>query len=421
MGAIGNCCCDVNCVIATDNFNRTNANPPSGDWSVVSGQWEILSNRLRSISDGPIVTTIRQVASTRPNTEYSIRMYFKCINIAAGDAFAIICGYETSTTFYWVKLTELNGSMYPKFYRRSGGIDTLLMDIVSHPGGVGFPVNASGGYGNVTFTGKICFAEEDWTVDASAGSSETGIGQENSESETSWTFTGQGGLVNLPATLGMVGFLYGEFDDFAFHYHWEAKSKCDYCSCICRDPDNLDDYAQLPECLLLTFVPQFDPADYPCALNNAEIIVRQGLVVDPLGHQLSPRKFVWSSDDVGTGTPTDLAARFYCQPASFGDEKFSVCIGIPSESGNFQFADPITGLLSGFTCGKVDWTQSSCIPLNMVFADLKGDVTTCELSASPFVQGIKSPLCKDSGCIADTPANNDLIESLRWKVVVTEC
>jgi len=408
------CCCDTNCTISTDDFNRANANPPSGSWSVVSGEWEIIGNQLEVITEGPIVTTVRQGPSTRPNTEYSIKMYFVCKNATVGSVFKIICGYENSNTFYWIRLERVGTSMQPKFYRRSGGTDTLLMDIETHPGGIPFPVDTSGNL----FEGKICFSQNDWTLDKGSGLGESGEGLEVQNSETQWTYTGTGGLGSLPSTLGMVGFLYGDFDDFAFHYHWEAKAVCDYCSCLCREPSDVDTYAQFPEELLLTFVPLFDPSTYPCELNNATLALKQGEVVDGFS-VLSPRKYLWTNEVVSSeDTPDDLRAFFYCNNSTGPvDERFTLCVSIPSLSGTYEWGNGTTR--AGAPCDDVYWAESSCIPLVLTFRPLSAGPTTCEISAG--VQGLKNPLCPIEGpCLEETAGNTAFLTGLQWKLVITE-
>jgi hypothetical protein len=414
MGAFGNCCCK-DCTIGTDDFNRADANPPTGDWSVVSGEWEIDGNQLEVVTEGPIVTTLRQRASTRPNTEYSIKMYFLCKNVTEGSVFKVICGYENSNTFHWIELTRVGTSMMPKFYSRAGGVDTLLMDIGTHPGGIGFPVDTSGN----TFAGKICYSQDDWTLDAGSGLGESGLGLEFQNSETQWTYTGEGGQGSLPTTLGMVGFLFGDFDDFAFHYHWESRVPCDYCSCICRNPDDVDDYRQFPEELLLTFVPLFDPSTYPCELNNATLILKQGEVLSGT-HELSPRKYLWTNDGPGDDTPASLVAFFYCNNSTGPVEtRFTLCIGIPGLSGTFIWGTT-TGPV-GYPCDNVDWSESSCVPLSLTFQPLSAGPTTCEIVPGVGPQGLKHPLCPIEGpCLEENPTNDAFLRGLQWKLVITE-
>jgi hypothetical protein len=183
MGSIGNCCCDVDCEITADDFNRADANPPTGDWHVVGGEWEIDNNQLEMITEGPILTTIRQPRLTRPsNTDFTIKMFFRWVGIEEDETCKVICGYISTTEYYYVEFYELDGSVYPKFYHYLSGTAILLMDITTHPAGVGWPVEV-GDFIDL----KICWSKVDWTADQ-ATDSESSTGSER-QSESAWTYS----------------------------------------------------------------------------------------------------------------------------------------------------------------------------------------------------------------------------------------
>lgn len=416
------CCCPAPCILHTDNFNRADASPPSGRWSVVGGVWELDTNRLRSLSTGPIVTTVRQPPSTRINSDYSIKIYFKALSIGIGSSFGVICGYEDENNFAWVRFSRVGDSVFPEFFVRSGGSDTLVMDITTHPGGIGFPIDTGGGLN--TWTGKICYSLHDWTVDAGI-SEESGTGNLTVGSEHPWTVGTQGGQAALPSIGGMVGFLYGEFDDFAFHQHWEAKIECDHCSCLCINPTDSDDYRALPEVMLATFVPQFDPLDYPCSLNYATVAIYQ---VEIEGEtDLSPVKKVWTNQGIedGTGMPGDTDLILRCNDsAGTSEQRFTLGLIAGSGTGTYRWGD--TPLSSGdYPIAYVRWAESTCSPLSLVFGPLSADPTTCEtVEGGGGEMGYKIPLCVGSatdGCRApaDLTTFNELA-ALEWKVVITE-
>ena len=405
------CCCNgVDCLITSDDFNRADSNPPSGSWHVVSGEWEIDTNQLKMITEGPILTTVRQPRLTRPNnTDFTIKMFFRWTGIGTGETCKVICGYLSATNYYYIEFYELSGSVYPKFYHYTGSA-SLLMDITTHPAGTGWPVEV-GDFIDL----KICWSEVDWTADQSTDS-ESSLGNELS-SESTWTYTGVGGQANLPTSYGMVGFLKGDFDDFELFYHWESNVQCDYCSCLCRNPDDINDYFQFPETMLVTFVPMFDPSVYGCELNNAEIEIHQRGPLSGGGEGKSPEKKYWENTGDTADTPSGIGVQFYCENSSGPViDRFRLGLCLPTLSGGYDWGDG--GSADGCPTARVDWTESSCNPLHLVFKLLEANATTCEIS--PGVQGIKNPLCITGECIAENPSNVAFLEGLQWKLVVTE-
>ena len=212
----------------------------------------------------------------------------------------------------------------------------------------------------------------------------------------------------------MGGFLYGYFDLFAYHIHWESDVVCDHCSCLCLhpDPDLIDEYSAVPEEVTVTFVPaNFSNSEYPCSINNKAITLQQVAIEGDT--DLSPVKLIWSNR-VGLGTPSDVAATLTCDPSA-GTGRFRLSLFMPSSVGSFTFGT------SGSS--TVDWDVSTCQPLNLCMLDeLSGPVTTCELSPGPPpVQGIRNALCIDgTGCLAENPTNDAFLAGLRWKVVITD-
>ncbi len=415
MGTRRCCCGNVNCLITSDDFNRADSNPPSGSWHVVSGEWEIDTNQLKVITEGPILTTTRQPRLTRPsNTDFTIKMFFRWVDIGAGDSCKVICGYLSATNYYYIEFYEEDGSVYPRFYHYTGAA-TLLMDITTHPAGVGWPVEV----GNFIDL-KICWSKVDWTADQ-ATDSDTSTSSERS-SESPWTYSDEGGQADLPTSYGMVGFLKGDFDDFELYYHWESKVQCDYCSCLCRNPDDVDDYFQFPEEMLVTFIPMFDPLDYGCELNYAEVpIFQRGPLSDGSGlNDTSPEKKYWENTGDTADTPAGIGIQFYCENSSGPVvDRFRLGLCLPSLSGGYDWGDG--GSADGCPTARVDWAESSCNPLYLVFKLLEANATTCEIGGGGSgVQGIKNPLCLTGECIEENPSNVAFLEGLQWKLVVTE-
>jgi hypothetical protein len=416
------CCCKIpGCVVHTDNFTRLTTdeiNPPNGSWNVIEpAEWKIEDGRLRHIVPGPIITTKQQTEPPRTTgAGYTVKVYAKLMDITTeNNVFAVICSYVNVLNYKYVKF-EWNGvsSMWPEFRSVDGGVDTLVMDRYTHPGGIPLPISEEPDDLDPESTirvcyVKVCYGPADWTADTGEPF-ESGYGTQIS-TEIPWTTT-SGGQGLLSPGLGMGGFLYGWFDEFAYHIHWESDEICDYCSCLCRhpDPDLIDEYSAVPESVRVTFVPaNFTSSEYPCSINNKEIVLTQVPIEgDPA---LSPTKKIWSNRE-SLGTPDDVAATLFCN-APGGEERFFIKLYMPSEVGSFTF-----GTSGG---AYMDWDLSSCVPLNLVAdSELHADATTCEFPEASSIMGWKSPLCIGGGCIVPmTDEDRDYINSLRWKVVIT--
>lgn len=281
MGAKQNkCCCGASCVIGDDDFNRADSDSLGSKWVEKTGDWDISSNTLVGTTDGVVLTTYRQGKPV--NTTYNYRVRVDLIDDAG--PWGVICKYTDATNFDWIELTQVGVAIYPKFWRRTGGVDVLVMDETTHPAGVPLPVFETG----VT-TVDICMAESGWSI----------IGP-SPASEDTWTTCDYTAPTALPAdaTVGFVGFLSGEFDNFVYEYHELSNPPCDSCDCYCRNPSDSTDFKCIPESLTLTIRPilpfddcDVDPQDIIVGLTQA---IPDGL--SPATYEATPRKLKWYSD-----------------------------------------------------------------------------------------------------------------------------
>lgn len=190
-------------------------------------------------------------------------------------------------------------------------------------------------------------------------------------------------------------------------------AKVDFCSCLCINPDNQNEYSDFPQNMLCTIIPMFDPLRYPCELNNAEIPISQG-ALDGLGVlQLSPTKKVWTNDSPASGTPTDIRLFFYCDISN----SYRLATRIPSLSGGFTWSDGV--VMGGDQTAPPTWSESDCTPVNRTLQEMRADPTTCEIIPGVGPQGLKHPLCPDGECLPDSPANAAFLAALAWKIVMT--
>lgn len=238
-------CCCRSCTIGEDKFNRANENPVSGSWYEVSGNWEVNSNELNSLSDGPLITTLRQPAPARTGKGYNSRVVVDLVIPASGNRdYGIITAYRGSGDYSWIKLSYngTTGKLLPSFYSSPS---TVVMDITTHPlAEVWTPSPGT------NFTVEICASSVEWTV---------------TNQDISWRCCFNASLPSLPTSpaVGGVGFLMGRFDNWSYYIHWESQASCPTCLCFCKDPGDIDDYKCIPDELTIT-ITQDGSSPEPC-------------------------------------------------------------------------------------------------------------------------------------------------------------
>jgi len=91
------CCCEEpGCELGADDFNRTDANPPSGSWREITGEFEILDNTVNTITPGKLATTICHPAWA---TEGSFRADFLLVDLRTRSIFSVGAGNPDTSTY----------------------------------------------------------------------------------------------------------------------------------------------------------------------------------------------------------------------------------------------------------------------------------------------------------------------------------
>jgi len=387
------CCCDAECEIGRDDFMRADANPPTGRWIVIDGEWEIIDETLRSIEDGIILTTYRQPPPRRGGNGYNTRFEVDLLIPAEGDAeFEVVTAYRNETDYSYIHFfyNSANGELIPTFYSSPGN---AVMDVTSHPehdlwsATPGEPIRL-----------VFCNAFAEWVV------SGTGL-----QGDVIWQ-TCDGGLNNLPsAPLGGVGFRKGHFDNWVYEQHWESRIDCDRCQCFCVTADDPDNYLCIPEVLLLTILRDGSLGPYTCCVDGLELELYQSdpdvSGTDPV-YNLTARKNLWYSQTficngermwfiltcpVGVSSPTLSLVTYPQKITSAG-------------SGALQI-EPETEPLEG----------SSCNPMNLIYGPLTTVPVTCDVLdefGNPIQTGFKPAAC--DFCTPDEPTTPT------WTAYVTE-
>lgn len=248
------CCCQAptqTCIVAQDDFDRPNNADPGSKWVEVSGSAEIVDNQLNIDTAGVIVTSARQ-PTPKTGLGYNLRINLELI-YEVGRTYGIICGFEDENNFDWIRFTapaNQEDPVYPEFLRRTGGSDSVLMDITTHPqSGAFFFINE--GVDSIMRI-SICYAQVEWTVFQLNGPSENFWSAEEGPSTPTCGGGGKSSLPTDPAH-GLVGFTDGRYDNWVYEIHWESDPACSNCSCFCQI--SITDYLCLEEELTFSMYP----------------------------------------------------------------------------------------------------------------------------------------------------------------------
>lgn len=343
------CCCRPlpSCIIASDDFNRVDSTSLGANWVEKTGNWEIVSNELVAISDGIVLTSARQ---TKPvGTKYNYNIEVDMI-VGGVTSWGIICKYIDNNNFDWIDLTLDGTQLWPTFYRRAGGADSVVMDRTTHATGDSFS--------DVSQTLLICYSETEWSINYSGG-----------DLSAAWTTCDVSPSSTLPAdmSVGLVGFLKGHFDNFVYNYHRLSNPPCNICDCFCQNPEVRSDYACYPERLLLTLNPTAIFADCTSSPAPIEFTLYQvpaaPVATPPLDTEYSTAKQRWWSLDLHLDDwEVDIRFEFVCN-GTFGEPELNL------------YPDTFTGLFWNALTLGVNASDVECTPtLRLEFQSLNAGV-----------------------------------------------
>ena len=349
MGAKHNkCCCPeaVSCLIASDDFDRTDSTSLGSDWVEKTGDWEIVSNELVADTDGILLTSHRQAKPRGTTYNYNIE-----VNMIVGGvtSWGIICKYIDNDNYDWIDLTLDGTQLWPTFYRRAGGSDSVVMDKTTHTTGDSFS--------DVTQTLLICYSEVEWSINYLGG-----------DISSAWTTCDVSPATSLPAdtSIGLVGFNKGHFDSFFYYYHRLSNPPCNVCDCFCQNPSVLSDYSCYPEKLLLTLNPTAIFAECTSSPDPIEILLYQvasppvATTPGPTDYSTAKQRW-WSLDWHLPDWEEDIRFEF-------------VCNGTGGEPELNMYPDTFTGLFWDAISLGVNASDIECNPLRLEFQSLRAEV-----------------------------------------------
>jgi len=367
------CCCD--CVLGSDNFNRADSDPPTGDWKLVSGTAEILSNEV--VVDGVLATTICHSSAY----EYgSFEAFFDIVDPSDGDIIEF-AGGDPGAPKVIVKI-EFTGSA------GSGTIDVTIdtddEDIT--PLSYGTPIVWPGD--DTTIRVQFCYAPGLEATVSLSGASGTYtpkftccLGDDSSD----YCFTAGGDPV------GNFSFRFGTFDNWEYYVHWQDRKDCDFCSCFCRIFDEsigFLEYSCLPQEVTINLSPDSICSGLPSTVKAYQSIRTDAPSDADPNVEKWPEKVYWVTDPISC--PEGAGFKFTLELACVGTGKDDIgevpqfqmtCIvrNSPNAIGsNFGFDPDDPDTIDTANPGPGDdnisiavCSSGTCDPLNLQFPDLR--------------------------------------------------
>lgn len=385
-------CCCISCFLGDDEFARADANPPTGRWHVVSGEFEILDESVSTIDPGVLATTICH----RPvHDEGSFIANFRLINLRTLSIFKVRAG-KPDTSDYEVHYEPLDmdtpsASIRVTVYGDAGDTAT-----VTHP----WPVDNSGN--SVDEHNAFCCYQPGVMLRGSIGSFSGQVPVPGvcvtDPGAPCWTVGG--------VDVGNFSFLEGRFDDWSYEVTATDDLNCSPCGCFClRGEQPTDRFDPDKSCFPATIKAIFQLTSSSvyaggCPLNDLE--------VDLVETDADRTEWVSTTQNA---CGTTFALKASCVTLDSGNRAFrALTLTLLDVSGGgpgavaFQWLDP--DFANGETAANrfPNYEESTCDPLGLVYKDLKLSCQygSCGDPLDPTRLGF-IPFCCNSLCLDACP------------------
>lgn len=383
-------CCCVKCELGTDNFNRANANPPSGDWHEASGEFEILGDTVNSITPGVLATTICHLPV---HDEGSFIANFQLVDLRTRSIYKVRAG-NPGTPDYEVHFEPLGMDLGTARIRVTVFGDAAETVSVEHP----WPVDFFGDSVNV-HDAFICYqpgVHLKGSIGLFGGLPPVPQVCVTAAGSHCWTVGG--------VSVGNFAFLEGRFDDWTFRVTATDDLSCEPCGCFClRGEMPTDRFNPDKACFPETIKAIFE------LVSSSETLV--GCTLDLLEVdlvELDADRTEWiSATQTACGTTFRLKAS--CEIFDEGNTAFRGLtltlldsLGFPAAI-VFQWHEPDILAGESATTRFPDYTESTCDPLGLVYHGLKLSCFFGQCPGEPpGVQG-HIPFCCNGKCFATCP------------------
>ena len=386
------CCCDVDCELGSDNFNRANADPPSGDWYEISGNWSISSQYITDNNEpGVLATTIChdpehdegswianfQLKEVRSRSTYRIR---------AGDPLSSVFEIEFEPLDIDTPLAKIRVTV-------SNGVSS---NSVEHP----WPVTSYGSGVSADQVNAFACYQPGVMLRASLGS----FGGQIPVAAICIGGSGSGCHSVGSQSIGNFSFLEGAFDNWEYFVTAIDDLNCDPCGCYClkglKPEDRFDpERSCFPDKMKAIFqLIESDIPDPGCALNDFEI------ELDLFGNN----RDTWLSGNA-TICSTTFAIKLNCEVFDDEGQVFrALTMQLLNGSDNQTTSIGIQWENPDFDAGETpgirfpSFEESTCEPLSLVYnlARLQCFFGPCD---EPGVSGFIPYCCPEAGCSSSCP------------------
>jgi hypothetical protein len=353
------CCCST-CLLGADNFDRPNANPPTGRWHVLDGEWEIDDQRLVCVDPGTLATTI-----CHPN-QYplgSFEAIFDLVDIEDGSEF-IFSGGDPGNPKVEVTIT----------FTGSPGTGTVTIEIDTDGEDI-LPVFPMVWVDDPLHSVRFCYAPGLeatvllFTPDFTYTPLHTAC-MDETDTDNCWT--------SYNPDLGNFSFNKGNFDNWEYYVHWHERKDCQFCSCFCRLFDGEEfDYACIPEEIQVTLTSDSEI----CSGIDGTYPMYQRVRFDgpedaPPSVSPTPQKISWVTDPIACPESDSFAFVLELE-----------CIGTGKDD---------IGSVPQFAMNCIVWNTAAARGSNFGFDCDDPDTTQCA-TATAF-ENVSVSVCKQGTC-----------------------
>lgn len=385
-------CCCVDCFLGADEFDRADANPPTGQWHVVSGEWEITDETVNSVDPGVLATTICHLPI---HDEGSFIANFELVGLRTRSIFKVRAG-KPDTSDYEVHFEPLDMDTPSASIRVTVYGDLGETATVTHP----WPVDNSGNSVD-RHEAFICYqpgVHLKGSIGSFSGQPPVPGVCVTDPGDNCWDVGGE--------NLGNFSFVEGTFDNWDYQVTATDDLNCSPCGCFClrgemptdrHDPDK----ACFPETITAIFqLVSSSVYAETCPLNDFE--------VDLVETDADRTEWVSTTQDV---CGTTFALKANCAVFDTEGRAFrGISLTLLDVSGGspgavaFQWQDPDFGAGETASTRFPDYEESTCDPLGLVYKDL---LLSCEFGpcGPPAMPGTFGfiPFCCNTLCLPTCP------------------